>query len=61
MNRNEILKDDKKVVVCDACLQASCWRGELMCFESRNAGTIVKTVAELKKLNLEHSDYWRDD
>jgi hypothetical protein len=29
-----------------------------MCDEARTAGTIVKTIAELRKLNLEHESYW---
>jgi len=47
-----------RVTVCDRCLQASCWQGEFMCDEARYAGTTTKTVAELRKLNLEHPDYW---
>ena len=33
---------DKIVEVCSECLQASCWHGEFMCFESRDAGTVLK-------------------
>lgn len=54
------LKDDHRVTVCDRCLQASCWQGVFMCDESREAGIVVKTVGELRKLNREHSDYWRN-
>lgn len=46
------------ITVCDKCLQASCWQGEFMCDEARNAGTVEKTRAELEKLDSEHSDYW---
>ncbi len=52
------MSDSNKVVVCDACLQASCWQGEFMCEKSRDAGTIEKTRAELAKLGLEHPHYW---
>jgi hypothetical protein len=52
------LTDDTRVTVCDNCLQASCWHGEFMCDEARGAGTIVKTVAELRKLKLENESYW---
>lgn len=53
---------EKKIVeVCDECLCASCWHGEFMCYESQNAGTTKKTVSELRKLNLEHSDHWSDN
>ena len=29
-----------------------------MCDEARDAGVVVKTVAELRKLNLENEDHW---
>jgi len=32
-----------------------------MCDEYFDAGTVYKTVAELRELNLEHSDYWKTD
>lgn len=54
-----ILKPEDKVTVCDACLQASCWQGIFMCDEARDAGIVVKTVDELRKLNLENEDYWK--
>jgi len=42
-------RDDAQIVtVCDACLMACCWQGEFMCDLSKDAGTIDKTVAELK-------------
>jgi hypothetical protein len=53
------LKPEDKVTVCDACLQASCWQGIFMCDEARDAGIVVKTVAELRELKLENEDYWR--
>ena len=46
------------VTVCDRCLQASCWQGIFMCDEAREAGTTVMTIADLRKLNLEHPCYW---
>lgn len=52
---------DKIIEVCSECLQASCWHGEFMCFESRDAGTVLKPVSELTKLALEHSDNWSDE
>ena len=54
------MKDTDKVTVCDACLQASCWQGIFMCDEARDAGIVVKTVAELKQLDREHPDYWKN-
>jgi len=49
-----------KITVCDKCLRACCWQGILMCDESMEAGTTEKTISELKKLNLEHEDYWKE-
>lgn len=53
------LNETDLVIVCDECLQASCWLGEFMCEESRDAGTTEKSVKELRKLGYEHSDYWK--
>ena len=52
------IKPDKKVEVCSACLTAACWYGEFMCEEAINAGTVVKTVKELRRLNRESPTYW---
>ena len=52
------IKDADRITVCDVCLQASCWQGIFMCDEARDAGTVVKTVAELRKLKLENESYW---
>jgi len=55
------MKDsDRRVLVCDKCLTASCWHGEFMCEEALTAGLIPKTISELKKLNLEHPDHWKE-
>ena len=53
--------ENKLIEVCDQCLQASCWHGNFMCSDSRNAGTIKKTVSELRLLKKEHEDNWSDD
>lgn len=53
------LRDDDKITVCDRCLQASCWQGEFMCEDCWAAGTVEKTVADLRDLNREHPDYWK--
>lgn len=50
----------RTVTVCDACLQASCWQGEFYCDDYKTAGTVEKTVAELKALNLENAEYWEE-
>lgn len=52
------MTDDAIVTVCDQCQQASCWQGIFMCDNARSAGTVEKTVAELRSLNLEHPSYW---
>lgn len=52
--------DERKIIVCSACLQASCWQGIFYCQEYKTAGTVEKTITELARLNLEHPDYWRE-
>ena len=51
-------ENQQTVTVCDKCHQASCWQGVFMCEESRDAGTVEKTVEELTKLGFEHPDFW---
>lgn len=47
------------VTVCDRCFRACCWQGEFMCDEARTAGTIKKTIKELRANNYgEHESYW---
>ncbi|TVM01733.1 MAG: hypothetical protein CV087_10470 [Candidatus Brocadia sp. WS118] len=48
----------KTITVCDKCLQASCWQGIFMCDKADIAGTVEKTIDELKALNLENPCYW---
>lgn len=55
------MNEDSKVMVCDKCLRAICWHGEMMCDEARGAGLVVKTVAELRKLGFEHEENWNDE
>jgi hypothetical protein len=52
---------DRKITVCDRCLQASCWQGVFMCDAARSAGTREATVAQLALLRREASDYWFRD
>ena len=51
---------NRRVTVCAACLQASCWQGAFYCDEAKTAGTVEKTVAQLQGMNLEHPDYWKE-
>lgn len=55
------MRNNKKVTVCGNCFKASCWKGYFMCDESQFAGTVEKTIDELKELGLEDSDAWKDD
>lgn len=54
-----------KVTVCDNCFRACCWQGIFMCDESRHAGTVDKTIGELKKIvdcdgeTPEHPSYYK--
>lgn len=52
--------EKKTVTVCDKCLTAACWQGRFMCQESQSAGTVEKTIEELKALDREHPDNWRN-
>lgn len=53
--------DNRLIQVCSECLQASCWQGNFMCDESKEAYTIYQTVRQLKIENREHPDYWKTD
>lgn len=54
------MRDDDVVTVCDKCLRACCWQGEFMCDDARTAGTVERTVAQLREGQYgEHEDYWR--
>lgn len=46
------------IEVCDQCFRASCWHGEEMCGDARSAGTVLKTAAELRKINAEPPSYY---
>ena len=52
------MSGDRKVEVCSECLCASCWHGEFLCEKSRDAGTVYKTVRELRALKREHPSYY---
>lgn len=54
------LDPGKTVTVCDKCFRACCWHGEFMCDGARTAGTVERTVAELRTANHgEHEEYWQ--
>jgi len=49
---------DYQVTVCDKCLKAVCWHGEMMCFDSGGAGTIDLPASKLDELGKEHPSYY---
>jgi len=53
-----MLNPDDRITVCSACLRSSCWQGIFFCEKYLEAGTVDKTVEELRRLNLEHEDWW---
>ena len=55
------MKENKLVQICDKCHKASCWYREFMCMDYLHAGVELKTVAELRELDLEHEDQWSDE
>ena len=55
------MSDQRKVMVCDECLRASCWYGELHCGNAVFAGAKVLKIAELEPLRREHPDNWSDE
>ena len=53
--------ENKIIEVCAECGTASCWYGEFMCNDSRDAGLIKKTVKELRETHLENEENWSDE
>lgn len=58
-NATDVL--ERKVTVCDRCLQASCWQGVFMCDDAKAAGTREVSIVQLALLRHEASDYWFRD
>jgi len=52
------MNEKTTITVCSACLRAACWNGEFYCDDYRIAGTVEKSIEELKELNLENPSYW---
>jgi hypothetical protein len=50
---------ERQVAVCSYCLRASCWQGKFSCKHSKVAGVTELPVKTLKKLKLEHPDFWK--
>lgn len=51
---------DYYVTVCSACRRASCWHGERLCEDSRNAGTVEVSASVLRTEQREHPSYFAD-
>lgn len=56
---DKIVTRDYLVTVCDECLCASCWHGEIMCQDAYLARTRRMKASELNRLNKEHPSYYR--
>lgn len=62
---NNTIVNIEMITVCDKCFRACCWQGEFMCEDSRTAGTVEKSVEELRSLHKENEyyreseDYWK--
>ncbi len=54
-------QEDKLIMVCERCLQASCWQGEYLCDHADGAGSTLRPISELKKLGLEDPSWWIED
>ena len=55
------LTDDRLITVCSSCLCASCWLGLFHCDDCKVAGTVNLPVSELRALDREHPDYWKQE
>ena len=54
--------DKKKIImVCAECGTASCWYGEFMCSENKNACCIEKTIGELEEEGKKENEYYWSD
>ena len=52
------LREGSRITVCSACKRACCWAGIFPCESACGASTVEITIAEARKLDLEHPDYW---
>lgn len=41
------VRDERMVIVCSECRRASCWHGEWLCEDARNASTVVVSTRVL--------------
>ena len=50
--------DNRLIQICSECKKSSCWHGEFLCPDSRNADLELKTADELNKLNVEDKHHY---
>lgn len=50
--------DEPRTLVCSKCLRACCWHGHFYCDESRGAGLVRATEAQLRRLGREHESHF---
>jgi len=61
MTEEQQIQEEQLITVCDKCFMASCWQGIFVCEDYYWAGTTQKTIKELKQLDLESPDYWKNE
>ena len=61
MMAQEAKARERLVTVCSACLRASCWQGQFMCDAAQGAGTVERTVSDLRQMAREHPTWWDDE
>lgn len=52
------VRAETPVLVCEACLRASCFHGHAECARVFASGVVTRTVAELDALRLEHPSHY---
>ena len=50
-----------KITVCAECLTASCWHGEIMCWDSKTADVVELERNELDQMAIEHPSHYAPD
>lgn len=54
----QVFRAETPVLVCEACLRASCFHGHAECARVFESGVVTRTVAELDALRLEHPSHY---
>jgi hypothetical protein len=53
------MDDESTVLVCSACLRATCLSGRFLCENATVASSTTRTVAQLRELEREHPSWWK--